>query len=98
MQYNKLYSVRGETFNAKVAGRGETTARATSTPPPGPSIPEEAASLVVPEFSGINENYWGRNSFKLNSEYPGLSILFLGLFGLCAFRRKPGSGSGARWA
>jgi hypothetical protein len=49
--------------------------------------PEEAFGLIVPEFSGINERYWGRNSFKLNSEYPGIAILFLGILGLALFRR-----------
>lgn len=49
--------------------------------------PEEAFSLIVPEFAGINERYWGRNPFKLNSEYPGISILFLGILGLVLFRR-----------
>ncbi|HLP41054.1 MAG TPA: hypothetical protein VK465_06070 [Fibrobacteria bacterium] len=76
MQYNLNYSVRGESPR-------KTLEHATSW-----SIhPEEAVGLVVPEFSGINENYWGRNAFKLNSEYPGLAVLFLGLFGLLAFRK-----------
>jgi hypothetical protein len=44
--------------------------------------PEEAASEIVPEFSGDNVHtqgnfYWGRNPFKLNSEYIGLLALFL---------------------
>ncbi len=43
---------------------------------------EEAASEIVPEFSGDNIHtqgnfYWGRNPFKLNSEYIGLLALFL---------------------
>lgn len=88
-QYNKLYSVRGETYNAKVGKmEGETDRQSYEHATSWSMHPEEAASLVVPEFGGINENYWGRNFFKLNSEYPGLSILFLGLFGLFALRRK----------
>lgn len=76
MQYNLKHSVRGE------APR-KTMEHATSW-----SIhPEEAVGLLIPEFSGINEHYWGRNAFKLNSEYPGLAVLFLGLFGLLAFRK-----------
>ena len=47
--------------------------------------PEEAASLVVPEFSGNSAGgapwaqgtYWGRNVFKLNHEYAGLVVLLL---------------------
>jgi hypothetical protein len=43
---------------------------------------EELASEIIPEFCGDNirtqENtYWGRNPFKLNSEYIGLLALFL---------------------
>jgi hypothetical protein len=43
---------------------------------------EEAVSEIVPEFSGDNIHtqdnfYWGRNVFKLNSEYIGLFALFL---------------------
>ena len=47
--------------------------------------PEEAVSLVVPEFIGANlstdgrriNTYWGRNPFKLNHEYGGLIPLLL---------------------
>jgi hypothetical protein len=77
MQYNKHFSVRGE-------GERQTYEHATSWS----MHPEEVASLVVPEFGGINEHYWGRNPFKLNSEYPGIAVWTLGLFGLLAFRRR----------
>ncbi|MBF0430818.1 MAG: YfhO family protein [Fibrobacteria bacterium] len=77
IQFNKTASVRGE-------AKKQTYEHATSW-----SIhPEETASLLVSEFSGINENYWGRNAFKLNSEYPGLVIAFLSLFGIIAFRKR----------
>ncbi len=47
--------------------------------------PEEIASLVVPEFvghdvqteRGSDNAYWGRNPFKINSEYAGLVPLLL---------------------
>jgi hypothetical protein len=46
--------------------------------------PEEAVSLVVPEFAGHDAatdtrpaTYWGRNAFKLNHEYAGLIPLLL---------------------
>jgi hypothetical protein len=47
--------------------------------------PEEAVSLVVPEFVGSNvggsawttDTYWGRNFFKLNHEYLGVLVLLL---------------------
>ncbi len=62
--------------------------------------PEEAVSLVVPEFVGnsaggaawTSETYWGRNAFKLNHEYLGIVLLLLALL---AFVPAPGGG-GAR--
>ena len=47
--------------------------------------PEEALSLIVPEFAGNNaggaawaqDSYWGRNPFKDNHEYAGLVVLLL---------------------
>jgi hypothetical protein len=49
--------------------------------------PEEAASLLIPEFVGSNaggaawtsDTYWGRNAFKLNHEYLGAVLLLLAL-------------------
>lgn len=77
LKYNQDFSVRGE-------GERQTYEHATSW-----SLhPEETASLVVPEFGGINERYWGRNPFKLNSEYPGIALWVTGLVGLAVFRRR----------
>jgi hypothetical protein len=78
-QWTKQYGVRG-------SGEKTTYEHATSWS----MHPEEAASLIVPEFTGLNEKYWGRNPFKLNSEYPGLSVWFLGILGLVLFRREKG--------
>jgi hypothetical protein len=58
--------------------------------------PEEAFSLVVPEFIGQNlqterdvtNTYWGRNPFKLNHEYAGLLPLLLVPVALLARRRR----------
>ena len=65
------------------AGAGRTgRAKAWNTHRPGRCIPEEIASLVVPEFAHFDDpdrrqrNYWGRNPFKLNSEYFGIAVLF----------------------
>lgn len=49
--------------------------------------PEEALSLIVPEFVGnsaggrpwTTETYWGRNPFKLNHEYLGVLLFALAL-------------------
>ncbi|MGD8699521.1 MAG: YfhO family protein [Gemmatimonadales bacterium] len=58
--------------------------------------PEEAFSLVVPEFIGANlqtneaaiQTYWGRNPFKLNHEYAGLVPLLLLPLAIIARRRR----------
>lgn len=56
--------------------------------------PEEAVSMIVPDFCGTDDTfnrqrrYWGRNSFKDNSEYAGLVPLILGLIGLFHWKRK----------
>ena len=45
------------------------------------SLPtSELFNLIVPHFSGILENYWGENYFKLDSRYLGiLPLILLGL-------------------
>jgi hypothetical protein len=78
LQYTKDFGVRG------AGGRAGNYEHATSWS----AHPEETASLLVPEFGGINERYWGRNYFKLNTEAPGLLPWFLGLLGLIAFWRS----------
>ena len=51
--------------------------------------PEEILNVVWPAFSGMLENYWGRNQFKLHSEYIGVGVLLLALlsFRLHSHRR-----------
>ena len=49
--------------------------------------PEEAVSMIVPEFAGntaggaawSTNTYWGRNAFKLNHEYAGLVVVLLAM-------------------
>lgn len=63
--------------------------------------PEEALSLVVPEFVGNSVadaewgdgTYWGRNAIKFNHEYVGVTVLALAVFGLAGARRR-GRGRG----
>jgi len=54
--------------------------------------PEEIASQVVPEFSGVagkeKNTYWGRNFFKDNSEYGGVVALLLAIFAVFRSRFK----------
>lgn len=62
--------------------------------------PEEALSLVVPEFAGNNaggaawaeNSYWGRNPFKDNHEYAGLVVLLLAAVSFAGGARR-----GLRW-
>ncbi len=58
--------------------------------------PEEVASLVVPEFGGYDDvlveggsRYWGRNAFKINSEYFGALTVLLALLMVPECRRRP---------
>jgi hypothetical protein len=44
--------------------------------------PEEVASMVVPQFCDASSTYWGRNPFKLNSDYAGILPMFLAVIAL----------------
>ena len=39
--------------------------------------PEELLNVYLPQFSGILENYWGRNGIHLHSDYFGAVVLVL---------------------
>jgi hypothetical protein len=62
--------------------------------------PEEAFSEIIPEFAGADvgasgwsaNTYWGRNGFKLNSEYVGLVLLLLSVVAFAG-----GARPGVRW-
>lgn len=41
---------------------------------------EETINTYLPQFSGILENYWGRNGIHFHSEYMGAAVLVLALF------------------
>jgi hypothetical protein len=51
---------------------------------------EELFNTIVPQFSGMFDNYWGRNTIHLHSEYPGIVVLVLAGAGMfaSAFRRS----------
>jgi hypothetical protein len=55
--------------------------------------PEELINAFVPQFSGLLNDYWGRNNIHLHSEYAGVAVLILAGAGMFApqFRR------GFRW-
>jgi hypothetical protein len=39
--------------------------------------PEELLNVYLPQFSGMLENYWGRNIIHLHSDYVGVVVLIL---------------------
>jgi hypothetical protein len=65
------FSPRGA---AEGTSRGWAYATGWSMPP------DELINVIWPAFSGILENYWGRNAFKLHSEYIGVIPLMLATF------------------
>ncbi|HXV86966.1 MAG TPA: YfhO family protein [Gemmatimonadales bacterium] len=71
------FSPRGA--EAAAAGASSTGwAYATSYSMP----PEELLNVVWPSFSGMVEQYWGRNALKFHSEYLGVVPMFLAAMGL----------------
>ncbi|MBA3554249.1 MAG: hypothetical protein H0W29_05780 [Gemmatimonadales bacterium] len=44
--------------------------------------PEELLTTVLPQFNGVLENYWGRNFFKLHTEYLGAVVVALAVLGI----------------
>ena len=92
MMYTRAESKRatGDEVGGKTAEEQLAYARSWSL------HPEEVASLVVPEFGGYDDvlvqggsRYWGRNAFKINSEYFGALALLLALLMVPESRRRP---------
>jgi hypothetical protein len=44
--------------------------------------PEELFTTILPQFNGILESYWGRNFFKLHTEYLGAVVVALAVLGV----------------
>ncbi|MGB7055562.1 MAG: hypothetical protein WBE28_09610, partial [bacterium] len=42
--------------------------------------PLELVDLIIPTFSGILDNYWGMNSFKIHLEYFGIIAIIFAIF------------------
>lgn len=60
--------------------------------------PEEVAGMIVPSFQGFQKGigfednyYWGRNPFKLNSEYNGILPILFAILAVAMYR------SGRTW-
>jgi hypothetical protein len=51
--------------------------------------PEELFTTVLPQFNGVLEHYWGRNFFKLHTEYLGAIVVALATLGIADRRRRP---------
>jgi hypothetical protein len=58
-------------WSPRAAGHDWATATSFSMPP------EETLNWVLPQFSGILDNYWGRNGIHFHSEYIGFPVLLL---------------------
>jgi len=58
-------------FSPRAGGRGYDYATSFSMPI------EEVFNTYLPQFSGILQNYWGRNNIHFHSEYIGAAVLVL---------------------
>jgi len=58
-------------WSPRVGGRGYEFATSFSMPI------EELVNVIVPQFSGILRDYWGRNGIHLHSEYAGAAVVML---------------------
>jgi hypothetical protein len=76
-------------FSPRAGGRGYDYATSFSMPI------EEIFNTYLPQFSGILENYWGRNNIHFHSEYIGAAVLVL--MG-AAFGATPRRGFRRFWA
>jgi len=65
-------------WSPRAGGKGYDHAVSYSLPT------EELLSAVVPQFSGILDNYWGRNGIHFHSEYAGVVVLVLAGAGMFA--------------
>lgn len=71
-------------WSPRAAGHDWQTATSYSMPP------EETINWVLPQFSGILDNYWGRNGIHFHSEYIGLPVILLAVaaFAIADARKK----------
>lgn len=51
--------------------------------------PEELLNSYLPQFSGMLNNYWGRNGIHLHSDYVGAVVLFLAGAAFIGLRADP---------
>lgn len=51
--------------------------------------PEELLNVYLPQFSGMLDNYWGRNGIHLHSDYVGVVVLVLAGAAFIGLRADP---------
>ncbi|HKC81002.1 MAG TPA: YfhO family protein [Gemmatimonadaceae bacterium] len=51
--------------------------------------PEELLNVYLPQFSGMLDNYWGRNGIHLHSDYVGVVVLMLAGAAFIGLRSDP---------
>jgi hypothetical protein len=51
--------------------------------------PEELLNVYLPQFSGMLDNYWGRNGIHLHSDYVGVVVLILAGAAFIGLRGDP---------
>jgi hypothetical protein len=51
--------------------------------------PEELMTPILPQFNGMVEGYWGRNFFKLHTEYLGPLVVMLAIVGIRGPAARP---------
>lgn len=69
-------------WSPRANGKGWEHAVSYSMPP------EELVNTFLPQFSGILNDYWGRNFIHFHSEYIGVAVLFLAGAGFWWGRRR----------
>jgi len=51
--------------------------------------PHEIIDLIIPTYSGLLNNYWGFNHFKMHIEYFGILSLLFALFAIILYWKRP---------
>ena len=51
--------------------------------------PEEIVTTILPQFNGVLDSYWGRNFFKLHTEFLGAVTVLLAALGWGDRNRRP---------
>ena len=64
------------------ARRRRAERRAGITPPASRCRPRSLSPRFCPQFNGVLDGYWGRNFFKLHTEYLGAVVVVLAALGL----------------